>query len=635
MSTGIFSIGNSALNAAYTALRTAGNNIANVNTPGYTRQTVVLSPQVASFVGGNYVGQGVAVADVRRTYSDFLTGQAHQATSASAQADMRSTQLAQVAGLFNNQTTGIGAAIENFFAAVQDLTQRPGDAAARQQMVSAGNLLAQRFNDVGSRLQEMRTGTDRQLRLEADVVNRSTQEIAVLNDKIALARGNGASPNDLLDRRDAAIRQLNESVRVTSVMQDDGSVNLFLGNGQPLVVGAQANTFSLRTDPVDPQSIQVGVQARGGAFLVVEPESIGGGKIAGLMQFRSEDLPAIENDLGRIAIAISSEFNTQHRLGNDASGAPGGNFFAPLSMLAVAARTNGNAATSASVTLADAAQLQSSDYRLDYDGTNYRLTRLADDTSWTSATPSFTQDGLNITLANTPPAAGDQFMIRPFAAASRDLTMAVQRGSEVAAANPVQVTMPATNLGSLVVDDLAVVAGTPPAPLRNPNLTNAVSVVFTSASAYEIRSGATVLSSGTYASGGTIAFNGWSMTVRGTPSANDTLNLGANVGGTGDNRNALKLAALADRQLIDGASITGGFANTIARLGGAAEGANVFSLAQDAIRENAVAAESAAGGVNLDEEATKLIQYQQQYQAAAKIIAVGRTIFDEILALGR
>jgi flagellar hook-associated protein 1 len=213
--------------------------------------------------------------------------------------------------------------------------------------------------------------------------------------------------------------------------------------------------------------------------------------------------------------------------------------------------------------------------------------------------------------------------------------MAVQRGSEVAAANPVQVTMPATNLGSLVVDDLAVVAGLPPAPLRDPNLTNAVSVVFTSASAYEIRSGATVLSSGTYSSGGTIAFNGWSMTVRGTPSPNDTLNLGANVGGIGDNRNALKLAALAGRQLIDGASITGGFANTIARLGGAAEGASVFSLAQDAIRENAVAAESAAGGVNLDEEATKLIQYQQQYQAAAKIIAVGRTIFDEILALGR
>lgn len=635
MSTGIFSIGNSALAAAYTALRTAGNNIANVNTPGYTRQTVVLAPQVASFVGGNYVGQGVAVGDVRRTYNDFLTGQAHQSTSASAQADTRSTQLAQVAGLFNNQSTGIGAAIDNFFAAVQDLTQRPGDAAARQQMVSAGNLLAQRFNDVGSRLQEMRTGTDRQLRLEADAVNRSTQEIAVLNDKIALARGNGASPNDLLDRRDAAIRKLNESVRVTSVTQDDGSVNLFLGNGQPLVVGSQANAFSLRTDPVDPQSIQVGVQARGGAFLVVEPESIGGGKIAGLMQFRTDDLPAIENDLGRIAIAISSEFNTQHRLGNDASGAPGGNFFTPLSMLAVAARTNGNAATTASVTLADASQLQSSDYRIDYDGTDYRLTRLADDVSWTSATPSFTQDGLTFALANTPPAAGDQFMVRPFAAASRDLTMALQRGSEVAAANPVQVTMPATNLGSLVVDDLAVVAGTPPAPLRNPALTNAVSVVFTSASAYEIRSGATVLSSGTYSSGGTIAFNGWSMTVRGTPSPNDTLNLGANVGGTGDNRNALKLAALANRPLIDGASVTGGFANTIARLGGAAEGASVFSQAQDSIRENAVAAESAAGGVNLDEEATKLIQYQQQYQAAAKIIAVGRTIFDEILALGR
>lgn len=630
MSTGIFSIGNSALAAAYTALRTAGNNIANVNTPGYTRQTVVMTPQVGSFLGGSFVGQGVAVAEVRRSYSDFLTGQAHQATSSSAQAETRATQLAQVAGLFNNSTTGIGSAIDNFFNAVQDLTQRPGDAAVRQQMVSAGNLLAQRFNDVGTRLQEMRNGTDRQIRLESDVVNRAAQEIATLNDKIALARGNGGSPNDLLDKRDAAIRTLNESIRVNAIAQDDGSVNLFLGNGQPLVVGAQANRFGFRADPLDPQKLQVGVSAGGGAFLVVEPDAIGGGKIAGLMQFRTDDLPAVENELGRLAVSLSSEFNAQHRLGNDGTGAAAGNFFAPLSMSAVAARGNGNAATTASVTLADASQLQASDYRVDYDGSNYRLTRLADDTSWTSATPSFTQDGLSITLANTPPAAGDTFQIRPFAAAARDLSVAITQGRQVAAASPVQVTQPATNLGSLVVDDLSVQG-----PTRNPAVTNAVNVVFTSASAYEIRSGATVLASGSYNSGGAISYNGWSMTVRGAPQVGDTLAVSASVGGSGDNRNALKLAGIADRLLVDGATLTGGFSNAIARIGGAAEGAEVFAMAQDAIRENAIASESAAAGVNLDEEATRLIQYQQQYQAAAKIIAVGRTIFDEILSLGR
>jgi flagellar hook-associated protein 1 FlgK len=629
MSAGIFSIGNSALAAAYTALRTAGNNIANANTPGYTRQSVVLTPAVGSFTGGSFIGQGVSIADVRRSYNEFLTSQAHQGAAAAAQADTRATQLTQLAGLFNDPSTGIGWAIDNFFAAAQTLSQRPGDTAVRQQMISAGNLLTQRFNDVGGRLQEMRSGADRQVRLETDVVNRLAQEIAQLNDKVALAQGSGASPNDLLDRRDAAIRRLNESVRVSEIAQGDGAVNLFLGNGQPLVVGAKANSLAMRTDPRDPQQLQIGVNS-GGMFLAVEADRIGGGRIGGLMQFRTADLPQIENELGRLAVAMSSAFNEQHRLGNDATGSPGGDFFAPLTMSALAAPSNGNPATSASVTLADASQLQVSDYRIDYDGSQYRLTRLADDQQWTSATPAFVQDGLSFALANTPPAAGDSFTVRPFAGASRDLQLAITLPRQVAAASPIQVSVPATNLGALVVDDLSVQG-----PARDPNLTQAVSVVFTSASAYEIRSGATVLASGGYSAGSPIAFNGWSLTLRGTPAVGDTLSIGANAGGSGDNRNALRLASVADRVVLDGGTVAGSFAGIVSRLGGDTQGASVFASAQGAIFESAVASESAAIGVNLDEEATRLIQYQQQYQAAAKVIAIGRTIFDEIISLGR
>ncbi|MDZ7651325.1 MAG: flagellar hook-associated protein FlgK [Burkholderiaceae bacterium] len=629
MSAGIFSIGNSALSAAYTALRTAGNNVANANTPGYTRQSVVMVPAVGSFTGGSFIGQGVAIADVRRDYSEFLTSQAHQGASVSAQADMRATQLGQLAALFDNPSTGIGWAIDNFFAAAQDLSQRPADTAARQQMISAGSLLSQRFNDIGARLQEMRNGADRQVRLETDTINRAAQEIAQLNDKIALARGTGATPNDLLDRRDAAIRKLNESVRVSEIEQDDGAVNLFLGNGQPLVIGSKANAVSVRSDPRDPQQLQVGVTS-GGFFLAVEPDRLGGGRVAGLMQFRAQDLPAVENELGRLALALSSEFNAQHRLGNDSTGAAGGDFFAPLALSALAAPGNGNPATSASVTLADATQLQISDYRIDYNGSQYVLTRLADDQQWTSAVPSFAQDGLDFSLANTPPAVGDSFTIRPFAGASRDLTLAITLPRQIAAANPVQVTVPAANVGALVVDGIAVQG-----LARNPNLANPVSVVFTSASAYEIRSGATVLTSGSYTPGAPIDYNGWRLTVRGTPAANDTLNVGANAGGIGDNRNALRLADVADRLLIDGASVTGGFSGLVSRLGGATQGATVFATVQSAIYESAVAAESASAGVNLDEEAMRLIQYQQQYQAASKLITIGRTLFDEILALGR
>jgi len=628
MSTGIFSIGNSALAAASTALRTAGHNIANVHTPGYTRQTVVLAPQVGSFLGGSFIGQGVAVADVRRVYSEFLSGQAHQATASAAQADTRAIQLGQVAALFANADNGIGAAIDRFFGAVQDLTQRPADSAVRQQLISAANLLAQRFNDAGDRLQEMRAGTDRQLRLESDLINRTAQEIAQLNHEISLARGTGATPNDLLDRRDAALRRLNESIRVSAIGQDDGSLNLFIGNGLPLVVGAVAHRFSTRTDPVDPSRIQGGVTVPGASFLALDTDALGGGRVAGLLQFRSQDLPVAENELGRLALALATEFNTQHRLGNDAMRAAGADFFVPPAMTATAAPTNGSAAT-VQVSLADVTQLQASDYRVDFDGSQYRLTRLADGQSWTSAAPSFTQDGLSIAIQNLPAAAGDRFSIAPFAGAARELSVAVTQTARIAAAAAVQAAMPATNLGALVVDGIAVQG-----PARHPNLGDAVDLVFTSATGYEIRSGATVLASGSYASGTPIGFNGWSLTLRGAPAAGDAVQIRASTG-SGDNRNALALAALADRPLFDAGTIGAGYANAVARIGGIAQGANAFAQAQEAIKESALAAESAAAGVNLDEEATRLIQFQQQYQAAARVIAAGRAIFEEILSLGR
>ncbi len=639
MSTGIFSIGTSALNAAYVALRTAGNNVANANTPGYSRQIAVLAPQVGTFIGGSYVGQGVAVTDVRRVYSDFLAQQAHQAQAAASESETRYLQLAQVANLFADPTTGVGGTIDQFFRAVQDLTQRPADPAARQALLSAANLMAARFNDVGDRLQEFRNGTDRQLALEIDAVNRTAREIADLNDKIALARGAGRLPNDLLDRRDAAIRRLNESIRVSMVEQDDGAVNLFLANGQPLVVGNRASEVGMTIDPVDPQNVQVGIRA-GASVIALDADRIGGGKIAGLLQFRATDLPQIENELGRLAVALSARFNEQHRLGDDRNGQPGGDFFAPLAAHAFAAGTNGNPATTIDVTFADVTGLAASDYRIDYTGGTYWLTRLADGARIDASTlagftagggnVSFTYDGLHFALAGAPPANGDIFLAQPLRGAARSLEVALTQPAQIAAASPVQAQMPATNVGSLVIDDLSVVG-----PTRHPALANATTITFTAPNTYTISDGVTTLTGQTYTPGAPILFNGWSLALRGTPQAGDQVLVGANVGGIGDNRNAIELARLADLALVDGSAAAGAFAAVVARVGAATQSADVYNAAQQSILRDAVNAESAVSGVNLDEEASRLMQFQQQYQAAAKVVATARVIFEEILGIAR
>ncbi|GMV60401.1 MAG: hypothetical protein AMXMBFR72_34910 [Betaproteobacteria bacterium] len=639
MSTGIFSIGTSALNAAYTALRTAGNNVANANTPGYSRQITVLTPQVGTFLGGNYVGQGVAVTDVRRVYNDFLAQQAHQAQAAASQSDTRYLQLVQVSNLFADPTAGVGATIDQFFRAVQDLTQRPADPATRQALLSAANLMAARFNDVGDRLQEFRNGTDQQLRLEIDAVNRAAREIAELNDMIALARGAGRSPNDLLDRRDTAIRRLNESVRVSMVEQDDGAVNLFLANGQPLVVGNQASEVGMTIDPIDPQNVLVGIRS-GASVIPLDPDRIGGGKIAGLLQFRTGDLPQIENELGRLAVALSAQFNQQHRLGDDRNGQPGGDFFAPLAANAFAAGTNGNPATTLAVTFADATRLAASDYRIDYTGGTYWLTRLADGARIDASTlpgytasggnVAFTHEGLRFALAGAPPANGDVFLAQPLRAAARSFDVALAQPAQIAAASPVQAQVPATNLGSIVVDDLSVVG-----PTRNPALANATTITFTGPNTYTISDGVTTLTGQTYTPGTPIVFNGWSLALRGTPQANDRVTVGANIGGIGDNRNAIRLSQLANLALVDGSQLAGAFAAVVARVGAVTQSADIYNAAQQSILQDAVNAESAVSGVNLDEEASRLMQFQQQYQAAAKVVATAKVIFEEILSIAR
>ena len=624
---GIFSIGTSALNAAYTALRTAGNNVANASTPGYSRQTIVLAAQTGAMIGGNYVGQGVTVADVRRSYDAFLSRAATSATASSSAADARATQLAQVDNLFADPTTGLGAAIDSFFQQVQSVAQQPADPAARQALLSAGNQLVARFSDAGTSLQQFRSNTDTQIGLQVDAVNRYASQIATLNNQIALAQGSGHQPNDLLDQRDAAIRSLNQSLRATTVEQSDGTVNVFLGNGQALVVGAQAMKLGTQVDPSDPQEIQIGVQ-NGGSLSVISPDVLGGGSIAGLLQFRSQDLPAIENELGRLAVTLSDQFNIQHKLGDDRNGNPGGNFFNPIQPVAFPSSANGNPATTISASFTDTTQLQASDYRVDYASGQYTLTRLSDNATWTSATPSFNQDGLSITLSGTPPANGDTFMVQGVRAGARSVTMAVTQTSQIAAASPVRASMPATNTGSLAVDSLDAVG-----PTRNPALANATTITFTSPTTYDISDGVTTLTGQTYAAGTPISFNGWQLGVHGTPATGDQINVAANVGGIGDNRNALALSALQSMGMVGGGQLSGAYAAVVARVGSETQNAQSYGKAQDAILQDSLNAESSVSGVNLDEEASRLIQFQQQYQAAAKVIATARAIFDDVLSI--
>jgi flagellar hook-associated protein 1 FlgK len=634
MSDGLFSIGTSALQATYTALQTTGNNIANASTPGYSRQTVQFTPLVETGLAGSYVGEGVAVDSIKRQYNQLLTQQVNQAQAGASQTDTRATLLNQVNNLFASTAGGLGAAVDQFFSKVQTLTQQPSSLAVRQTVMASAQQMSASFNDAYGQLESMKQNADQQIGQQISTVNTTIAQIATLNGRISLAAASGGMPNDLLDQRDQAIKTLNQSIGVTTMQQSDGSINIFLANGQPLVVGEQVTKMGMAPDPSNAQNIVVGT-LNAGTVVPLSATNTGGGAIGALLQFRLQDVPAVENSIGRMAVVVSSQFNQQSNLGQDLNGAAGANFFSTPVPAVIAgtnnAKSGGAAVENLTISDSDSSQLQASDYTVQVAGGQYLLTRLSDGQQTNLSTGSYalapgspvTIDGMTISVTGTA-TDGDIFALQPVRAGARNLAVAIGQPQQIAAASPIQAAMPSSNTGSLSVSSLAVQG-----PTRNASLTSPATLSFTSATSFSINGGAAQ----TYTAGQPILYNGWSLTLLGKPAAGDQVSVSPNLTGTGDNTNALALAQLQNTNLVGGEPLGSAYASVVAQVGTMTANAQADQKNQAGILGDAVNAQSSVAGVNLDEEAAKLMQYQQQYQAAAKVIAIASSLFNQILSI--
>jgi flagellar hook-associated protein 1 FlgK len=626
MGTDLFSIGTTALNAASIQLQTASNNIANANTAGYSRETVSQQEAPGYQLGGNFMGEGVEVDSVAREYNAYLTQAVNQASASSSAATQHAQDLTQVDSLFGNATGGVGAALTSFFSAAQTLSQNPSDSASRQAMLSSANSLAETFNSAGAALQQMRANSTQAITSAVGTVNQLSSQIASLNNQIALAGGSGAAPNQLLDQRDQLVQTLNQSVGVTTEQQSDGSYNVFLGNGQPLVVGGTASKLSVGQDPSDPQNITLQLQSSNGTVTPIQSSGITGGQIGAMLQFNQQDIPQVENQLGQLAVTVSSQVNQQQSLGTDLNGNVGANLFSTPSPTVVAATTNSGTGT-VSATYSNVSQLQPSDYKLSYSNGNYSLTRLSDNTVTTSATMPMSVDGMTLNMTGTP-ASGDQYTIDPTQAGATGIGVVMTNPSQIAAASPVTATLGGSNTGSVAISSIAAVG-----PTANANVRQAATINFTSPTSYTTTTGGVTSSAQTYTAGTPITVNGWSMLTNGTPAAGDSIAVSATQAQSSDGNNAIALGDLQNANVVGGGTLSTGYASLVADVGGMTQTANTVQTSQSAVLSAATSAQSSVSGVNLDEEATNLIQYQQQYQAAAKVISTAATLFQTILNL--
>ncbi len=642
---GIFNIGVRSLQANQAALQTTGNNIANVNTPGYSRQSVVVQTVQGQYTGGGFIGAGVDISTVQRQHSEFLTRQAASSSSVAASDTQRLAQLKQLEDVFQGGDAGLGSAISDMMNAFSDVANAPTDLSARAVVLTRVDEATARIRTAESRMTDLRRGVGSELASAVASVNSLAARISKVNQEIARTNGSGQAPNDLLDKRDQLIKDLNGYVQTTSVAADDGTVSIFLASSQPLVLGNSVRPVALGNDTFgDPSKVKLTL-AQGSTTTVLEEATLGGGKLAGLLRFQNSDLQAAGQLLGRLALAIGTAVNEQHRLGLDLKGAAGGELIrmGPIPDGRPASSNTGDATVAMAVQTipsSGASSLQASDYQIDFTGSSAgSVTRLSDGLVTEFSTTPIKIDGLELTITGTA-AQGDSFLLKPFSAVAATIATAFASPGALAASSPVAARAGSSNLGTLVLGILAT--RSVPAP-------DAVTLTFTASGTYtRSDTGATTYP---YTAGQAIEYSpatsttsasGWSLTLKGAAVAGDTFVVGSNasVQPNADPRlnagNALSLMALRDAALFDGSVLTDGYAGLMAQVGVMVQGASYAADVSQSIANNVEQDRSSVAGVNLDEEAAKLLQYQQAYQASAKMLQIAQGVFDALLqSLGR
>jgi len=307
-SSALMSIGQRAMFANYASMQTTGHNIANAQTPGYSRQTVQLASSGGQDTGAGFIGKGVDVVTVQRASDAFLTSQAQVASSMAAMDDARSTNLQQLETVFPPGDNGMGAAVGSFMNSFVDLANSPADSSARQVILSDAAEVADRFATAGGQLDRLQNGVTSDLSNSVAQVNQMAAQVASLNGDIAALRGSSSAPNDLLDQRDQLVKQMGNLIKVSTITADDGTMGVFIAGGQRLVLGAEAEQLAVTPDPANTARSVVSI-SDSGQLHQLSTDLLVGGTISGLLNYQNSDLVSARNQLGQMAASLSARVN--------------------------------------------------------------------------------------------------------------------------------------------------------------------------------------------------------------------------------------------------------------------------------------------------------------------------------------
>ncbi|MEE1920375.1 flagellar hook-associated protein FlgK [Pseudomonas sp. 148P] len=678
----LISIGMSGLGAAQSGLHTTGNNIANADVAGYSRQQNVQTTTGSVRYGQVFIGTGTTLADVRRVYNAFLDNQLQTSTSLNSDAASYLSQITPTDNLLSDANTGVTGALKSFFTALQGLSAKPNDDASRQLLLTNAESLANRFNTIAAQFKEQNSNINGNLKSMTEQVNNLAKTVAQLNDQIAKVAAVNGQPNDLMDQRDETIRQLNELVGVQTTNRN-GNIDVTLANGQSLVLGTSVNALSVVTSTTDPSQVSIKLAYNNTSVDVTN--SLTGGEIGGLLRYRKETLIPAQNEIGRLALVLADKVNSQLAQGIDKNGEFGAALFNDInSAMSMASRSlamSGNSAGSGNldVVIKDTSLLSTSDYQVTFtSATSYTVRKLPDNTSMGSFDlnddPQPVIDGFSLNLNGGAVSAGDSFKITPTRNGAANLDVVMTDSKKLAMAAPLSATAGGSNKGTGVISQPVLKSVLDIAdPAQRLELQNGIKystpvrLVFgdesVSPQTYQLvnAKGDPIGTPGTFIPGqsntlqlnipmvdanGAAVLDGngvqktiaVQMDVSGSPKKDDSYSIALTGASSSDNRNGLGLLELQNKQTVDvgsatkGVSLTDAYGKLVESVGAKTQQAKMDSAATEAILTQAKASRDSLSGVQLDEEAGNLVKYQQYYTASSQIIKAAQEVFNTLIS---
>ena len=681
-------IGTSGLLTAQRQLATASHNISNVNTEGYSRQRAEQAARLPQFSGSGYIGTGVSVETTVRLANEFLEEQIRDSNSQFGRYEAFHALSKQIDNLMANPDSGLTPTMESFFSALQEANDNPSSTPARQVLLTEANTMTERFKLLDERFIQLNDAVNQQLVDLTREVSDDARSLAQLNVAIVkrIGAGQGDMPNDLMDQREVLIKKIAENIDVSVIYQDDGAANLFIGSGQSLVIGGNAASMSTQRSKFNAEDLDIILtQGAGDANIT---NSVTGGELQGVLDFKENVLETSRRSLGRVAIAITEEINAQHQLGMTLQGttAPfplGQDFFSDLSgpLIGLPGQSSTN---SASMSITDSRVLTTSDYRLNYDGSDVTLIRLSDNKTYTGTagpTLSDTIDNLNnqidpagppyamgtdpqgFSISNTSVmSAGDTFLMRPTFEGAANIGVSVNNVLDIALASPIvsrhgndsDLATPGTTggainsgTGDITLPSIANLDGF----TMTGNAIDSFDITMTYNSGipgFDVTSSIVAIDGLILAydplndfGGKTYTFDGStlplfgdvSFTISGKPNPDDVFVIENNNNPYDDNRNGLLMSKLQTVKTLENGStdFQAGYAIIVSDVGTKTHSAEIDLLAQQTLSEQAKATRESYSGVNLDEEAADLLKFQQAYQASARVISIADEMFQTLL----